>query len=96
MLIIAQSLTIFFLVSAGLSSLLLALAYQWDQRAFDKLEIDKGKITPGVIKSAKLFGQSQVAKFQVLYLLSLIFILFAYVGLILLILHLIIWLFDMI
>lgn len=94
MLNIAQSLAIFFLASAALSSVLLAIAYQFDEDAFDKLEINRRKTTPGLIKSAKLFGQSQRPAFQVIYLLSLIFVLFAYVAIALLVIHLLVWMIN--
>ncbi|MEO9850175.1 MAG: hypothetical protein ABJH72_21635 [Reichenbachiella sp.] len=91
---IAQSLAIFFLVSAAFSGVLLAIAYQFDEETFDKLGLSKMKTTPGLIKSAKLFGLSQRPVFQVIYLLSLIFVLFAYVAIVLLIIHLAIWIIN--
>ena len=81
MLQIAQNLAIFFLTSQLLSGFLLAIGYQLDEESFEILSIVKWKTRPGLRKAARLFGQTEKPVPQIVFLLSLIFVLFSYVGL---------------
>lgn len=80
-----QDLAMFFLLSQFLSAFMLVLGIQFDEGSFVSAGINKHRSIPGLIKSARLFGQSSRPLFMAIYLLSLIFVLFSYAALLVLI-----------
>ncbi len=85
----AQGLAVFILSAQALSSILLALGTQFDNSTFLQAGITSFRTVPGITKSVKLFRLADTPMMQVAYLLSLIFVVFSYAGVILMVLHLV-------
>ncbi|WP_109830233.1 hypothetical protein [Reichenbachiella versicolor] len=77
-----RGLAILFLSGQLFALALLTFANQFDGGTFDRAGVKKQKVIPGLLKAARLFGQSKNAVFQVIYLLSIVFIVLSYVGLV--------------
>lgn len=78
-----RGLAIFFLISQLIAGLLLLIAYQVDEASFDQLKIKGRRSIPGLRKAAELFRITDHRGARIMYLFSMIFVIFSYAALIL-------------
>ncbi len=85
---VAQNLIFLIIISQVLAAALLFLSYYTDRSTHEKLGKARFIAIPAFRKIVRLFRETDKPLAKAVYLFSLIFVIFSYVGIILLLIHL--------